>query len=79
MFITTTQWDSDPSGDLIVQFEAKSAELAGDFVSTKLLDRLISGGLTATRTWPDQATADAWCAFVLGLGATSAVAEPYAP
>jgi hypothetical protein len=79
MFITTTQWDSNPTDELIAQFEAKSAELAGDFVSTKLLDRLPAGGVSATRTWPDQATADAWCAFVLGLGATNATAEPYTP
>ena len=79
MFITTTQWDSTPTQDLIAQFEAKSIELAGDFVSTKLLDRLSTGGVSATRTWPTQATADAWCAFVLELGATSAVAEPYTP
>lgn len=79
MFITTAQWQSMPTEELVEQFNAKSAELAGDFESTKLLNTLPDGKVSATRTWPTQATADAWCTFVLGLGAESAVAEPYNP
>ena len=79
MFITTTHWDSMPTEEMIRQFDTKSNELVGDFVSNKLLDKLPSGGLVATRTWPNQETADAWCAFVLGLGATNSIVEPYNP
>lgn len=79
MFITTTQWASTPTEEMVAQFEAKSTELVGSFVSNKLLDRLPDGGLIATRTWPDQASANAWCEFVLGLGAVSSAADPYTP
>ena len=77
MFVTTAHWQSDPSLELIEQFNAKSAEMLTDFESNKTLTRLDDGGIQATRTWPSQATADEWCAFVLGLGAISATVSSY--
>lgn len=73
MFITTAHWENVPSMELITEFEIKASELYGDFDSTKLLDWTVDGGVNITRTWPDQVTADAWCTYIVQLGATSAV------
>jgi hypothetical protein len=72
MFVTTTQWQSEPGIELVDQFNIKSAQMLTDFESNKTLSRLDNGVFQATRTWPDQAKADEWCAFVLELGAISA-------
>lgn len=80
MFITTAQWAKEPSIELITEYESKAFELLGDFDSTKYLIRTTYGQpVTGTRTWPDQATADAWCIYIVGKGAISAVAAPYSP
>ena len=77
MFVTTAQWQSEPGPELIEQFNTKSAEMLTDFDSNKTLTRLDDGVFQATRTWPNQATADEWCAFVLALGAISATVSSY--
>ena len=77
MFVTTAQWQSEPSPELVEQFDAKTAQMLTDFESNKTLSRLDDGVFQATRTWPDQAKADEWCAFVIGLGAISATVSSY--
>jgi len=77
MFVTTAHWQSEPGLELIQQFNAKSAEMLTDFVSNKTLTRLENGVFQATRTWPDQAKAEEWRDFVLGLGAISATVSSY--
>jgi hypothetical protein len=77
MFVTTAQWQSEPSPELVEQFNAKTAQMLTDFESDKTLSRLDDGVFQATRTWPDQAKADEWCAFVTGLGAISATVSSY--
>jgi heme-degrading monooxygenase HmoA len=79
MFITTTQWDTRPDSEMVDNFEIKAIEIAAGFESTKLLSAQENGGVIATRTWPTQEAADAWCTYVLALGATSALSEPYTP
>jgi hypothetical protein len=76
MRYTTVIWQPPITPEQQAACEAKVAELATEGIETTLTFVDEGSRQVAIRSWPDLASAEEWCAFVLGIGCSSAAIDP---